>query len=150
MTQTLDYPAATSSMMFSKFVGLLVFICFWNNTTTACILPRYFYLPKIIPPVSDLSLSRAQPLGCGSICAECWQVDKPIMDQSDGLLNGSLTGKKGRLAVWKQHLAQDVDESWGDLVLIALCFISGMIDAAVFNVWSCFVSMQTGRLVQMK
>jgi hypothetical protein len=71
------------------------------------------------------------------------------MDQSDGLLGGSSPNKKGRLAIWKEHFAQDVDESRGDLVLIALCFVSGIIDSAVFNVWSCFVSMQTGKLSLM-
>lgn len=41
-------------------------------------------------------------------------------------------------------MAQDVQEDWADMILIILSFISGMVDSAVFNTWSCFVSMQTG------
>jgi hypothetical protein len=59
-------------------------------------------------------------------------------------MDDSLNGKQSRLARYKKHLAQDVDKSWADLVLIVACFISGLVDSAVFNVWSCFVSMQTG------
>lgn len=62
------------------------------------------------------------------------------IDNMDDLLNG----KQSRSARYKEHLAQDVDKSWADLVLIVACFISGLVDSAVFNVWSCFVSMQTG------
>ncbi|KAK6382642.1 hypothetical protein LTS17_003311 [Exophiala oligosperma] len=59
----------------------------------------------------------------------------------------SLHKKKSRLSRWKDHLSVDVDESWADLILIVACFISGLVDSAVFNVWSCFVSMQTGNTV---
>lgn len=41
-------------------------------------------------------------------------------------------------------MAQDVHEDWADIILVVLSFISGMVDSAVFNTWSCFVSMQTG------
>lgn len=57
----------------------------------------------------------------------------------------SLHKKRSRLSRWKDHLSADVDESWADLILIVACFISGLVDSAVFNVWSCFVSMQTGK-----
>lgn len=53
-------------------------------------------------------------------------------------------GKSTRLGSWKKYLVQDVDESWSDVILLVTCFISGLVDSAVFNVWSCFVSMQTG------
>ena len=59
-------------------------------------------------------------------------------------MDDSLNQKQSRSARYKKHLAQDVDKSWADLVLIVACFISGLVDSAVFNVWSCFVSMQTG------
>ena len=59
-------------------------------------------------------------------------------------MDDSLNGKQSRPARYMKHLAQDVDKSWADLVLIVACFISGLVDSAVFNVWSCFVSMQTG------
>lgn len=47
---------------------------------------------------------------------------------------------------WNDFFSQEVTESWGDAVLIVGCFVTGLTDSAVFNVWSCFVSMQTGRL----
>ncbi len=52
--------------------------------------------------------------------------------------------KRSRMARWRQHLSEEVDAGWADLILIVACFISGLVDSAVFNVWSCFVSMQTG------
>ena len=59
-------------------------------------------------------------------------------------MDDSLDGKESRSIRWKKHFAQDVEKSWADLVLILACFTAGLIDSAVFNVWSCFVSMQTG------
>ena len=53
-------------------------------------------------------------------------------------------GKTSRLSNWRRALAQDVDEAWSDIILLVTCFIAGLVDSAVFNVWSCFVSMQTG------
>lgn len=44
----------------------------------------------------------------------------------------------------RKHFSQDVTQSWGDSILIILCFVTGLVDGAVFNNWSCFVSMQTG------
>ncbi|ORY27084.1 DUF1275 domain protein [Naematelia encephala] len=48
---------------------------------------------------------------------------------------------------WRAYLAQEIDPQWTDLVLLAGCFITGLLDSAVFNVWRCFVSMQTGNSV---
>lgn len=45
---------------------------------------------------------------------------------------------------WKAYLQEEVTAVWGDAVLIVGCFATGLLDSAVFNVWSCFVSMQTG------
>lgn len=42
------------------------------------------------------------------------------------------------------HLTQEVNREWTDLILLMGCFATGLLDAAVFNVWQCFVSMQTG------
>jgi hypothetical protein len=46
---------------------------------------------------------------------------------------------------WKAYLQEEVTAAWGDAVLIVGCFATGLLDSAVFNVWSCFVSMQTGK-----
>jgi hypothetical protein len=53
--------------------------------------------------------------------------------------------KQSSLSSVRDHFEAELTESWGDLVLIVCCFITGLLDAAVFNVWSCFVSMQTGQ-----
>jgi hypothetical protein len=45
---------------------------------------------------------------------------------------------------WRDFFSQEVTQSWGDAVLIVGCFVTGLLDSAVFNIWSCFVSMQTG------
>jgi hypothetical protein len=48
---------------------------------------------------------------------------------------------------WKAYLQEEVTAVWGDAVLIVGCFATGLLDSAVFNVWSCFVSMQTGESI---
>lgn len=69
------------------------------------------------------------------------------MDSPDEVPESSEQNGKGRLSRVGRHLAQDVDAAWADLILLVLCFLSGIVDSAVFNVWSCFVSMQTGNTV---
>ena len=59
-------------------------------------------------------------------------------------MDDSLNGKVDRSVRYKRYFSQDVDKAWADLILLVACFISGLVDSAVFNVWSCFVSMQTG------
>lgn len=55
--------------------------------------------------------------------------------------------KPSRMTRFKRHMASDVHDDWTDIILIVLSFITGMVDAAVFNTWSCFVGMQTGMLI---
>jgi hypothetical protein len=38
-----------------------------------------------------------------------------------------------------------VTKAHGDWILLLGCFATGLLDSAVFNVWSCFCSMLTGR-----
>lgn len=52
--------------------------------------------------------------------------------------------KLSRLSAIREHFKQNVSQSWSDIVLIICTFIAGLVDSAVFNVWDCFVSMQTG------
>ncbi|ETN37518.1 uncharacterized protein HMPREF1541_07140 [Cyphellophora europaea CBS 101466] len=58
-----------------------------------------------------------------------------------------MDSKKSHLSRFRRHMAQDVHQDWSDIILVVLSFISGMVDSAVFNTWSCFVSMQTGNTV---
>jgi hypothetical protein len=45
---------------------------------------------------------------------------------------------------WRDYMTEEVTREWTDLILLVGCFATGLLDAAVFNVWQCFVSMQTG------
>jgi hypothetical protein len=42
------------------------------------------------------------------------------------------------------RLNVDINPKWADIILIVCFFISGLIDSAAFNTYSCFTSMQTG------
>ena len=55
--------------------------------------------------------------------------------------------QQSRKTIVKDYLREEVTESWGDGILILSCFVTGLLDSAIFNVWSCFVSMQTGTSV---
>jgi hypothetical protein len=55
------------------------------------------------------------------------------------------TSKPAHSHTWA-FLTEDVTAEWGDLVLAGECLATGLLDSAAFNVWSCFVSMQTGVL----
>ncbi|KAK2754072.1 hypothetical protein FQN54_007241 [Arachnomyces sp. PD_36] len=65
----------------------------------------------------------------------------------DASLNPNGNTKPTRSGRWKKHVIQEIEREWTDVVLMVSCFISGLVDSAVFNVWSCFVSMQTGNTV---
>jgi hypothetical protein len=66
------------------------------------------------------------------------------MNGTEALLDSRALEEKSRWKRWQRYLRQDVDEAWADTILLVLCLIAGIVDSAVFNVWSCFVSMQTG------
>jgi hypothetical protein len=68
------------------------------------------------------------------------------MDHSNDI-ESQTNGKRSTVATWQQKMKQDVDKSWTDAVLLVTCFVTGLTDSAVFNVWSCFVGMQTGMIV---
>jgi hypothetical protein len=53
---------------------------------------------------------------------------------------------KSHMSSLRDHFDAELTESWADLILIVSSFITGLLDSAVFNVWSCFVSMQTGEI----
>lgn len=47
----------------------------------------------------------------------------------------------GRL---KLRMNSEVKPQKTYLILIGLFFVTGLVDSAAYNIWSCFVSMQTG------
>lgn len=42
------------------------------------------------------------------------------------------------------RMVSEVDPHRTHLILICLFFVTGLVDSAAYNIWSCFVSMQTG------
>ena len=46
----------------------------------------------------------------------------------------------------QQRLDAQIETKWADLILLGCFFCSGLIDSMAFNMYSCFVSMQTGML----
>jgi hypothetical protein len=45
---------------------------------------------------------------------------------------------------FKLRMITDVDAQRTHLILIGLFFVTGLVDSAAYNIWNCFVSMQTG------
>jgi Protein of unknown function (DUF1275) len=45
---------------------------------------------------------------------------------------------------FKLRMISDVDAQRTHLILIGLFFVTGLVDSAAYNIWNCFVSMQTG------
>lgn len=44
----------------------------------------------------------------------------------------------------RQRLDAEIDAKWADLILLGCFFCSGLVDSMAFNMYACFVSMQTG------
>jgi Protein of unknown function (DUF1275) len=44
----------------------------------------------------------------------------------------------------KLRMKLDVEPNRTQLILLGLFFVTGLVDGAAYNVYSCFVSMQTG------
>ncbi|KAH7121369.1 hypothetical protein EDB81DRAFT_872752 [Dactylonectria macrodidyma] len=41
----------------------------------------------------------------------------------------------------------EVDTRWGDVLLLVCFLVAGLVDSAAFNMYGCFVSMQTGNTI---
>ena len=46
-----------------------------------------------------------------------------------------------------RRLTAEIDTKWGDIILIGCFFCAGLIDSVAFNIYGCFVSMQTGNTI---
>jgi Protein of unknown function (DUF1275) len=44
----------------------------------------------------------------------------------------------------KLRMKPEIEPRRTHLILICLFFVTGLVDSAAYNIWSCFVSMQTG------
>lgn len=58
---------------------------------------------------------------------------------------GGDLGKAETKSQIRQRLDADVDPKWADLILLGCFFCSGLVDSMAFNMYACFVSMQTGQ-----
>lgn len=59
--------------------------------------------------------------------------------------DGPEAGPKGGFPTPVRRFTSDIDTRWGDLLLLVCFFIAGLVDSAAFNMYGCFVSMQTGQ-----
>ncbi|KAF4991904.1 hypothetical protein FDECE_13870 [Fusarium decemcellulare] len=64
--------------------------------------------------------------------------DNPEAGSKESLPSGSSISRR---------FAADVDVRWGDLLLLVCFFVAGLVDSAAFNMYGCFVSMQTGNTI---
>ncbi|KAH6876387.1 hypothetical protein B0T10DRAFT_497928 [Thelonectria olida] len=46
-----------------------------------------------------------------------------------------------------QRWTVDIDTRWGDILLLVCFLVAGLVDSAAFNMYGCFVSMQTGNTI---
>ncbi|KAJ4316150.1 hypothetical protein N0V84_008006 [Fusarium piperis] len=46
-----------------------------------------------------------------------------------------------------RRLTTEIDVRWGDILLLVCFFVAGLVDSAAFNLYGCFVSMQTGNTI---
>ena len=44
----------------------------------------------------------------------------------------------------RSRLTSEIDVGWTDTILLGCYFTTGMVDSIAFNIWRCFVGMQTG------
>ena len=47
---------------------------------------------------------------------------------------------------WKKYFFAEVSTNHADILFLASCLISGLVDSTVYNAYGTFVSMQTGSL----
>ncbi|KAF2028071.1 hypothetical protein EK21DRAFT_102142 [Setomelanomma holmii] len=59
--------------------------------------------------------------------------------------NESLDGAKE--SGLRRRLNAQIDTKWADLILLGCFYCSGLIDSMAFNMYGCFVSMQTGNTI---
>ncbi|KAF4442644.1 hypothetical protein F53441_11685 [Fusarium austroafricanum] len=56
-------------------------------------------------------------------------------------------GPKGGSKPVANRFTTEIDTKWGDLLLLICFFVAGLVDSAAFNMYGCFVSMQTGNTI---
>lgn len=64
---------------------------------------------------------------------------------ADSASDNPEVGPKGGSSKPASRFAAEVDTRWGDILLLVCFFVAGLVDSAAFNMYGCFVSMQTGQ-----
>ncbi|RGP77953.1 hypothetical protein FLONG3_3910 [Fusarium longipes] len=55
--------------------------------------------------------------------------------------------KGGSQSSVQKRFTAEIDTRWADVLLLVCFFIAGLVDSAAFNMYGCFVSMQTGNTI---
>lgn len=66
--------------------------------------------------------------------------------------NDPLLGKRDpspSLTRFRQHMTDNIDRRWADLLLLLSYVITGLLDSSAVYIWGSFVSMQTGNTVYL-
>ena len=71
----------------------------------------------------------------------------PTHNGENGPLSTIQADPRSRMKRTQTYFGEEISTGWGDAVLILMCFTTGLLDSAAFNVWNCFVSMQTGNTI---
>ncbi|CAK4032092.1 hypothetical protein DOTSEDRAFT_123052 [Lecanosticta acicola] len=75
-------------------------------------------------------------------------ADDGSLEKGGGGGGGGGGGSKAAGIIFsKARIFEAVEKDRGDLALLACCFVTGLVDAAVFSNWGLFVGMQTGNTV---
>jgi Protein of unknown function (DUF1275) len=78
---------------------------------------------------------------------ELMEIDK-ARDNSNRMPQTSVGSNRGQKKPKHEHwLSLKINTTLSSIPILLCCFISGLIDANVFNAWGVFASMQTGKLI---
>jgi hypothetical protein len=77
---------------------------------------------------------------------EVYPQHSTTMNADREAMGGDLEKPQAKSQI-QQRLDADVDARWADLILLGCFFCSGLIDSMAFNMYACFVSMQTGQYI---
>lgn len=67
------------------------------------------------------------------------------VDRERAALLGKPENDGGLVKRVRRHMSADVNQTYGDLILLGCYIITGLLDSSSVQVWGSFVSMQTGK-----
>jgi uncharacterized membrane protein YoaK (UPF0700 family) len=87
------------------------------------------------------------PNGYGTATSHATAVNQPSDNENATLL--AKTRDAPRIARFHNHMKEDLDKRWADLLLLLSYVITGLLDSSAVFIWGSFVSMQTGNTVYL-